>query len=95
MNLFDVVLQSILGDKLLLAETALGDLVVTVLFEDVPAQVSNRESLVAQLAFHLLSMVGQDVLVQVGNLTSDTVRSNVVNPATKREYRCFTCFPQM
>ena len=83
MNLFDVVLQSILGDKLLLAETALGDLVVTVLFEDVPAQVSNWEGLVAQLALHLLSMVGQDVLIQVGNLTSDTVSSNVVNLATK------------
>ena len=69
-NLFDVVLQCILGDKLLLTETALSDLVVTVLFEDVPAQVPNREGLVAQLAFNLFSMVGQDVLIQVGNLTA-------------------------
>ena len=69
MNLFDVVLQRILGDKLLLTEAALGDLVVTMLFEDMPAQVSNREGLVAQLALHLLSMVGQDMLIQVGNLT--------------------------
>ena len=69
-NLFDVVLQCILGDKLLLTETALSDLVVTVLFEDVPAQVSNREGLVAQLAFNLFSMVGQDVFIQVGNLTA-------------------------
>ena len=64
-----MVLQSVLGDKLLFAETALSDLVVTVLFEDMPAQVSNREGLVAQLALHLLSMVGQDMLIQVGNLT--------------------------
>ena len=68
-NLFDVVLQRILGDKLLLAETALGDLVVTVLFEDVPAKVSNWEGLIAQLAFNFFTMVGQDVLVKVGNLT--------------------------
>ena len=67
-NLFDVVLQRILGDKLLLAETALGDLVVTVLFEDVPAKVSNWEGLIAQLAFNFFSMVGQDMLVQMGNL---------------------------
>ena len=82
MNLFDVVLQSILGDKLLLAETALGDLVVTVLFEDVPAQVSNGEGLVAQLAFHLLPMVGQDVLIQVGNLTSNSSVADLINKYT-------------
>ena len=66
-----MVLQSVLGDKLLFAETALCDLVVTVLFEDVPSEVSNRERLIAKLTFHFFSMVGQDVLIQVGNLTKD------------------------
>ena len=71
-----MVFQGVLGDKLLLTETALSDFVVAVLFEDVPAQVSNREGLVAQLAFHFFSMVGQDVLIQVGNLTAIQMFSN-------------------
>ena len=68
-NLFNVVLQRILGDKLLLAETALSDFVVTVLFQDVPSEVSNWEGLIAELAFNFLTMVCQDVFIQVGNLT--------------------------
>ena len=67
-NLFDVVFQGVLGDKLLLAETALSDFVVTVLFQDVPSKVSNWERLVAELAFNFLTMVRQDVFIQVGNL---------------------------
>ena len=69
MNLLDVVFQGVLGDKLLLAETALSDFVVTVLFQDVPSEVSNWERLVAELAFNFLTMVCQDVFIQVGNLT--------------------------
>ena len=72
-----MVLQSVLGDKLLFAETALCDLVVTVLFEDVPSQVSNRERLIAKLTFHFFSMVGQDVLIQMGNLSKDQMFLNV------------------
>ena len=68
MNLLDVVLQRILGDKLLLTEAALGDLVVTVFLEDMPAKVAHWEGLVAQLAFNFFSVVGQDVLVQVSHL---------------------------
>ena len=64
-----MVFQGVLGDKLLLAETALSDFVVTVLFQDVPSKVSNWESLIAELAFNFLTMVCQDVFIQVGNLT--------------------------
>ena len=69
MNLLNVVFQGVLGDKLLLAETALSDFVVTVLFQDMPSEVSNWERLVAELAFNFLTMVCQDVFIQVGNLT--------------------------
>ena len=68
-NLFDVVFQGVLGDKLLLAETALSDFVVTMLFQNVPSEVSNWERLVAELAFNFLTMVRQDVFIEVGNLT--------------------------
>ena len=69
MNLFDVVFQGVLGDKLLLTETALSDFVMTVLFQDMPSEVSNWERLVAELAFNFLTVVCQDVFIQVGNLT--------------------------
>ena len=74
MDLFDVVFQGILGDKLLLTETALSDFVVTVLFQDMPSEVSNWERLVAELAFNFLTMVRQDVFIQVGNLTKKTLK---------------------
>ena len=74
MNLFDVVFQGVLGDKLLLAETALSDFVVTVLFQDMPSEVSNWERLVAELAFNFLTVVCQDVFIQVGNLTKKTLK---------------------
>ena len=64
MNLLDVVLQRILGDKLLLAERTLRNLVVTMLLEDVPPEVAHGEGLIAQLALDLLPVLGQDVLVQ-------------------------------
>ena len=73
MNLLDVVLQGVLGDELLLTQAALGDLVVTVLFQYVPPQISHRESLIAELTLDLLPMVGQYVLVQVGHLLAADV----------------------
>ena len=64
-----MVFQGVLGDKLLLTETALSDFVMTVLFQDMPSEVSNWERLIAELAFNFLTMVCQDVFIQVGNLT--------------------------
>ena len=68
MDLLDMALQGFLGDKLLFTEAAFGDLVMHVLFEDMPPQITHRESLTAKLTLNLLHMIGQHVLVKMLHL---------------------------
>jgi len=72
-DLLDVIFQSILGNKLLLTERALSNLIMTMFLEYVPPEVAYWECLVAELALDFLPVVGQDVLVQVHHLLATDV----------------------
>ena len=54
MDLSYVYLQSIFGYELLFTDAAFRDLVMTMLFENVPPQVYNWKGFVAQLACYTL-----------------------------------------
>ena len=80
MDLLDMALQGFLGDKLLFTEAAFDDLVMHVLFEDVPPQIAHRESLAAQLTLNRLLMIGQHVLVKMLHLFA-TYLAVLIEPA--------------
>jgi len=73
MDLSNVALKCILGCELLSTETALDNLVLAVLFEDVPTQVSDGKLLVAQLTGYSLSMLCPNVLLHISHKLTTNV----------------------
>ena len=67
MDLSDVALKCTLRCELLSTETALHNLVLAMLFEDVPTQVADGELLVAQLTRHRLSVLRPNVLLHISH----------------------------
>ena len=65
MDLSDVALKCILCCELGITETTLCNLVLAMLFEDVPTQVSNWKLLVAQLTRHSLTVLCPNVLLHI------------------------------
>ena len=65
MNLSYVHLQSIFGYELLFTDAAFRDLVMTMLFENVPPQVYNWKALVAELTCYTLKIIEPLIIFQV------------------------------
>ena len=63
MNLSYVYLQSIFGYELLFTDAAFRDLVMTMLFENVPPQVCNWKGFVAQLASYTLFKIIEPLII--------------------------------
>ena len=67
MDLSDVALKCTLRCELLSTETALHNLVLAMLFEDVPTQVADGELLVAKLTRHGLSVLRPNVPLHISH----------------------------
>ena len=63
MNLSYVHLESIFGYELLFTDAAFRDLVMTMLFENVPPQVYNWKVFVAQLACYTLFKIIEPLII--------------------------------
>ena len=63
MNLSYVYLQSIFGYELLFTDAAFRDLVMTMLFENVPPQVCNWKALVAELTCYSLFKIIEPLII--------------------------------
>ena len=63
MNLSYVYLQSIFGYELLFTDATFRDLVMTMLFENVPPQIYNWKGFVAQLACYTLFKIIEPLII--------------------------------
>ena len=63
MNLSYVHLESIFGYELLFTDAAFRDLVMTMLFENVPPQIYNWKGFVAQLASYTLFKIIEPLII--------------------------------